>query len=304
MRRFRRLPGFLAALLSALVAFAVPLHAQQDSAKPITLAAIVDAMEAREKRADFVMLRWTQSERYSAGALLADPSEFTFACEMLLKGTSMRYVGKTFSHDVGGGVTLIDHLSSYDGNESRYLQGAKPPLGRILQEKANTDAKLYTLLPFRLYFRPLAEPFGTLKRKSLKLLDERKTVEGHECVAVDDGRLRVYLDRDRDFVPVAFQTYGRNHIVRFEGSIEYYRNQGAKLWLPKAFQVTFHGKGQGLADRTRGDGVQTKIGVPLKNSDFALVFEPGTVVWDEKTGQEYRIRNDGSKEPTQRAPAK
>jgi hypothetical protein len=233
MRRLRRLPGFLAPLLLALVAFASPLHAQPTSSKPVTLAAIIESMEAREKLTDSVMLRWTQNARYRAGALLADPTEFTFSCEMLLKGTSMRYVGKTFSHDGGGAVTLIDHVSSYDGNESRLLQGTKPPRGAILQEDANTDAQLYSLMPFRLYFRPLAKPYATLKGKSLKLLDERKTIDGHECVTVDYGYLRVDLDRDRDFIPVAFQTYGRNHIVRFECTIDYYRNQTGCAGFPK-----------------------------------------------------------------------
>jgi hypothetical protein len=177
----------------------------------------------------------------------------------------------------------------------------KPPWGRILKDKANTDAHLFSVLPFRLYFRPFAEPYATLNRKSLKLLDEQKTVDGHECVTVDDGHLRVDLDRDRDFVPVAFQTYGRNLIIRFDGKIEYYRRQGAIWWLPKAFEVTSHGKAQGpLADRIRGVGVQTTIGVPLKKSDFALIFEPGTIVWDARTREEYRIRSDGSKEPIHR----
>jgi hypothetical protein len=241
------------------------LPAQQPSPKPITLATLVDAMEAREKLADSVTVRWNQSERYAAGALRKDPSEFTSACEMLLKGSSMRYVGKSFSHDAGGGVTLIDHVSSYDGNESRFLQGTTPPRGRILQEKANTDAHLYSLMPFRLYFRPLAGPYATLERKSLKLSDERKTVDGHECVAVDDGRLRVHLDCGRDFVPVAFQTFGRNGILHFDGNIEYYRaDKGPLRWLPKAFQVTSHGGTGGFAVRTRGDSVQTTIGVQLK----------------------------------------
>ncbi|HEV8067237.1 MAG TPA: hypothetical protein VGP76_05850 [Planctomycetaceae bacterium] len=238
------------------------LPAQQPSPKPITLGALVEAMEAREKLADSAMLRWNESERYAAGALRKDPSEFTFACEMLLEGLSMRYVGKSFSHHAGGDVTLVDHVSSYDGNESRFLQGATPPRGRILQEKANTDARLYALMPFRLYFRPLAEPYGTLERKSLKLLDQRKTVDGHACVAVDDGRLRVHLDCDRDFVPVAYQTFGGKGILHFEGKIEYYRaDKGPLRWLPKAFQVT--SPVPGFAVRTQGDSVQTTIGVPF-----------------------------------------
>src|ERR1700733_12107068 len=261
-------------MLFTFVLFAAHyLPAQQPSPKPITLAALIDAMEAREKLADSVTVRWNQSERYAAGALRKDPSEFTFPCEMLLKGSSMHYVGKTFSHDAGGGVTLIDHVSSYDGKESRYLQGTKPPLGRILEEKANTDARLYTLMPFRLYFRPLAEPFATLKRKSMKLFDERKTIDGHECVTVDDGRLRVHLDCGRDFVPVAFQAFGsrgragRNVILRFEGNIEYYRaDKGPLRWLPKAFQVTSHVPG--FAVRTLGDAVQTTTGAQLKDSEF------------------------------------
>jgi hypothetical protein len=301
---FERLAGFLAALLSALAAFAFPLYAQQASPKPVTLAWLVHKMEARERRAASASLRWTQSERYSVGAILAKPSEFTFACEMLLKGDSMRYVGKTFSHNVGGGGNVIDHFLSYDRNEHTYLQGAKSPLRRILGERASTDDHLFTLLPFRLYFRPFAGPYAPLKQKTLKLLDDRKTIDGHECVTVDDGHLRVYLDRDRDFVPVAFQAYGGNGVLRLDGNIEYYSKEDAMRWVPKAFQVTLHVKGQNEADRIRGDDVQTDIGDLLKDSDFSVIFEPGMTVWDERTGQQYRIRQDGSKEPIAKRPRK
>jgi hypothetical protein len=286
------------------------LPAQQPSPKPITLATLVDVMEAREKLADSVTVRWAKSSRYGAGALLAKPSEFTNPCEMLLKGACVHYVGKSFSHS-GGGLTQIDHASSYDGKESRLLEGLKPPRGYIKDEKGTSDANNADVLPLMLYFRPLAEPYDILRRKTLKLLDERKTIDGHECVTVDDGRTRVYLDRDRDFVPIACQCYlqkgfravesSRPGFVLLEGSIEYYRKQDAMRWYPKAFQVTHHAKGQqNVPDRTRGDGVQTEIGASLKDSDFALIFEPGTVVWDARTREEYRIRSDGSKEPIER----
>jgi hypothetical protein len=86
-----------------------------------------------------------------------------------------------------------------------------------------------------------------------------------------------------------------------EGSIEYYRKPDAMRWYPKAFQVILHQKGQqNVPERIRGDAVQTEIGVPLKDSEFALIFAPGTVVWDARTREEYRIRDDGSKEPIER----
>jgi hypothetical protein len=227
---------------------------------------------------------------------------------MLLKGASMRYVGKAFL--MTGGVSLIEYVTSYDGNESRLLMGRKPPRGTIREEKRNIEADHTQLVAFMLYFRPLAEPYDALRRKTLKLLDERKTIDGHECVVVDDGRTRVYLDCDRDFIPVAFQRYvqpswrmagsDRPGFVYLDGSIEYYRKQGGMRWLPKAFQVTMHGNQPGANDRTRGDQVQTEIGASLKDSDFSLIFQPGTVVWDARTWVEYRIRDDGSKEITKR----
>jgi hypothetical protein len=50
-------------------------------------------MEGREKLADSVMLLWTQGERYRAGALLADPSEFTFSFEMQVVAVAIRLLG-------------------------------------------------------------------------------------------------------------------------------------------------------------------------------------------------------------------
>jgi hypothetical protein len=270
------------------------LPAQQPSPKPITLATLVDVMEAREKLADSVMLRWTDTHWYSP----AGPNGFTSPCEMLFKGASMRYDSQILSF-AGKDVSLVERVSSFDGNESRYRVGGKQPRGGINTEKDNSDAICAANLPLRLCFRPLAEPYNTLRRKTLKLLDERKTVDGHECVTVDDGHLRVYLDCDRDFVPVAFEGYVRGNRY-MNGSLEYYRKQDAMKWVPKAFQVSCYLKAQGVSERHRGERVQTEIGAPLKDRDFALIFEPGTVVWDARTREEYRILSDGSKEPIQR----
>jgi hypothetical protein len=293
-RDFNRTVGCLCVLVCTLGALPLPLPAQQTSPKPITLAVIVDAMEAREKRAATVSLRWIESDRYSAGALQPKPGTWTFPCEMLLKRSSMRYVSKTFSQVDG----MIDYVSSYDGNESRHLMGGKRPRGTIFSEKADTNVHLFTLTPFMLYFRPLAEPFATLKRKELKLLDGRKTIDGHKCVTIDDGHLRVDLDCERDFVPVAYQSYLKNGVRYLDGSLEYYRydKHDGLSWVPKAFQVA--SKRMGVT--ARGDRVQAEIGVPLKDSDFSLIFEPGTIVWDERTREEYLLRTDGSKEPIQK----
>jgi hypothetical protein len=181
------------------------LPAQQPSPKPVTLAAIIDSMEARQKLADSVTVRWTRTVHFVPGGHFAKQNEFTYPCEMLLKGASMRNVDKGFR--MTGGVSLIELVTSYDGNESRILRGTKPPRGAIREEQRNVQTGSIDLMAFMLCFRPLAEPYDALRRKTLKLLDEHKTIDGHECVTVDDGRTRVYLDRNRDFIPVAFQRY-------------------------------------------------------------------------------------------------
>jgi hypothetical protein len=296
MPRSKRL-AFLGALLPALAAFALPLYAQQASPKPITLAAIVDAMEVREKRAASISVRWTHWVRWKAP--LSKTSEFTYPCEVLLKGGSMRYVHKQLSH-AGADVSLIDSLETWDGNESRRLVGGEPPHGSIDAER---EAVAAALLPLMLYFRPLTR----LNHNSLKLADGRKSVDGHECVTIDDGGIRVDLDCGRDFLPVAFQAYVKGGRVCLVGSLEYYHKNDAIRWVPKTFLAKWFG--HGFEERHRGDYVQTEIGASLKDSDFALVFEPGTVVWNVRTREEYRIRSDRSKEPIDRrrrrkAPAK
>jgi hypothetical protein len=60
--------------------------------------------------------------------------------------------------------------------------------------------------------------------------------------------------------------------------------------------VTHHLGHQNVPDRIRGDGVQTNIGAPLKDSDFWLNFKPGTIFWDMRTRQQCRVRDDGSNE--------
>jgi hypothetical protein len=292
----KRCGGVLATCLSALVAYAPALRAQQDSRKPVTLAAIVDGMEARQKRAASVRIRWTRSDRYSAGAVQGLPkaSSFTFPCELLLKGkVSMRYSRKILSF-VGGKVHLVDHVSCFAGKESRTLSGEKQPWGRIHEEKVNTDADVPSLLPLMLYVRPLEK----LDRKALRFSDVRKTIGGHVCVAIDDGRFRLYLDGDRAFVPVAFERYVKDGTLFLDGSLEY-RKQDESTWVPTAFQFTRYSNGRGVAERDRGDRAEVETGAPLKDSDFSLTFGPGTVVWDARTQEEYVIREDGSKVPVE-----
>jgi hypothetical protein len=82
------------------------------------------------------------------------------------------------------------------------------------------------------------------------------------------------------------------------GSLEYYGKRDAMKWVPKAFQVNWQIPGEW--SRHRGERVQTEIGVPLKEGDFALTFDPGTVVFDARTREWYRVLSDGSKEPIER----
>jgi len=252
-------------------------------------------MEARQKLTASVMLRWNHTQWYRGPEFVSKPNGFTSPSEILIRGDSMRYSSEILSFGRGA-VSLVERVSSYDGNESRYLVREKTPRGGILKEKGNHDAICSSNLPLRLCFRPIAEPFATLKRKDLKLSNAHKTIDGHECIQIDDGHLRVDLDCERDFVPVAFEGYvgGKRYM---DGSIEYYRKGDAIAWVPKAFQVSWYSKQQGLEQRDRGSDVQTAIGAPLKDSDFALIFKPGTIVWDARTREQYRIRDDGSKEP-------
>jgi hypothetical protein len=274
-----RLTCFISALFCALVQFATPVRAQQTAQKPITLAAIVEAMETRQKRAASVSVRWNQNERYRGG-------DYEFPCEMLLKGDSMRYVSKTYMHN-GGSVSLIDPVSTWDGKESRFLQGMQPPAGRILSEKGNRDARTTLLVPLMLYFRPLV----TLDTKALALADGRKTIDGRQCVTIDDGEMRVDLDRGREFIPVAFEVYLEDGRVYSGGTLEYYRNRDARTWVPKSFQLKTPSR-----QSIRGSNVQTAMAALLKESEFVLTFEPGTIVWDARTQEEYRVGADGSKE--------
>ena len=295
----RKLAALFSSVLFALAAFASPL-------RPATVCEAGWSrrdpwrMEAREKLTASVSLRWTRTDHYKAGALLPKPSTWTFSCELLLKGNSMRYAGKIFNH-ARGNISLIDYTSTFDGKESRRLLGIEPLYGSIHRVKETPSFLLESpphLAPSLLFFRPLADPYGTLQRRSWKLVKEHKLIDGHNCVTVDDGRTHAYLDCDRDFIPVAFDRYTlKDHLFMYRGSLEYYRSQGAMRWVPKSFLVKLHSHARDVADEIRGDGVQTELDVPLKDSNFHVNFKPGTVVWDAGTEQEYRVRDDGSKEP-------
>jgi hypothetical protein len=219
------------------------MYASDQPPKPVTLEMVVAALEAREKQATTVQLRWNVIVHYKAGSIVTstqakqmrwegkslergipgEPVAYRYPCELVLKNDGMKYIAKTFRvNQKEAALTLIAYTSSYDGHESKYQMNAKPKArGTILTERRNTDVDTPALLPLMLHYRPLGETFSTLNKRVLKLSNERALIKGHNCVRIDDGRIRLFVDCGRAFIPVAFELYRKNGELLLDGEIEY-----------------------------------------------------------------------------------
>jgi hypothetical protein len=130
-----------------------------------------------------------------------------------------------------------------------------------------------------------------------RVLAENALVDGLRCIELEHanggGTLveKYWVDPARDDVIVAYELrYGRqeNAWARMAISIQYRRDR-VQGWIPASWTVK---QGREISENT-----VTKFTIDEKfpAETFALKTPPGTVVFDQKNLEKYRVANDGSK---------
>jgi hypothetical protein len=277
------------------------VYASEPTPKPLTVDEVVHALEKREMAAATVELRWNANIRYEVGAILSKeqaqmmqmrgkvfeqgtptvPTLFHYPGELRLQDDKMKFVTKTLRIDCAAPfLSLVPYSSSYDGRESRMLMNLQR--GSILRERRNTDVDTPHILPILLCYRPLNPTFAVLRKDAMKLSEGPVLINGHKCVRVDDGRIRVYLDCQCGLIPVAFQRFRKNGDMYLDGTIEY-ASHGTLSFVPKHFELKRYFRPSHVAETFSADITETQIGVRLPDEEFGLKFGPGTQVFDQRT---------------------
>jgi hypothetical protein len=142
--------------------------------------------------------------------------------------------------------------------------------------------------------RPLSE---------FRVTSENAIIDGVHCVelqhAKDDSAWvqNCWVDPARDYVVVAYAFHfrgkrpgrgwvGQNNM--FEISIQYQRHQ-LNGWVPASW--TYKGSGQLIEDTVSKFTINEKF----PEETFVVKLSPGTVVFDQRSLEQYRVAKDGSK---------
>jgi hypothetical protein len=255
-------------------------RAAEPSAKSLTRDDVIKTLESREMALQMVELRWTVDHHYEVGGQMpvaftrdlhmrgkalktgipAQPVTFHYSSELRLKGDTTECFSKTFRiNDAEASLSLIPYRTSYDGRVSKVLVGSDPTREQPMPEATNTNVATVGNLPILIYYRPLAEKFAILDKDALKISEQTVLINGHRCVRVGDGRSRVYLDRDRKLIPIAFQRIRSNGEKTLDVTIEYAPHSTLDF-VPKHFVVKHYLEPSKLSEMITGEIVETHWG--------------------------------------------
>jgi hypothetical protein len=218
---------------------------------------------------------------------------------LLLKDSWMKFSTK----DCGSGSTAEEAISAsrsaYDGVESRSLTsnaGKGLLYGFISTKGENEDSHQARLLPLFMYFRPFAEPFHILTKRTLRIKAADVVVNNRHCVVVSDGLTSAWLDPLRACVPLVIEQYRPSGRCSLRAEIQYAEDD-VLYWVPKRYRVNVYN----IVHPNKLDvcyelsDIVIKPRVSLSQRDFALIFPLGTNVYDGRDGTRYRVGPDGTK---------
>jgi hypothetical protein len=314
-----------AVALSCAIAFCMGLAPRSSALaaeKPASPAMEIEqlrvAMEVLGERASAVRIRWHEVVQLNAGgALTPDQAKememegdaavtglptrsLRFECpgELLLKNDWMRLSTKVCEQS-NGTPRPLGWVSANDGVQSRFVEvsedGAKQ--GEVLTIEENHQSHSVRIMPFLLYLRPFSAPFNILKRERLALKDPNARLGARQCILLDDGDTRVWVDPARACIPLAIEEYLADGRKTWRTDIEY-QSHPVLYWFPSRYSVQVFDPGQQgkVKESHVADQITVEPRLPLEQRDFALTFAPGTTVYDEKTKERYQIGADGSRQ--------
>jgi len=275
------------------------------TAAPKTLERILANWKAREERTRSIYFSWEsrrfvgqaaddrtkgkaslqQAERSSQFTLWAErPYRFRLDRAPLAASapTATSFVGKTRS--VTSGLTELNVQEP--GNTSGL------PVATV---SARSDqSPLATATPGLTFaFHPEDALVNSRSRK-FRVVSEDALVNGLHCVEIqksnDRGNVieKCWVDPARDDVVVAYEHWFPPQQRRSTTSIEYQQDR-VHGWVPARWTDSSAG------ERREETVTNYAINKPIPAETFSLKLAPGTLVFDQRTREQYRVAKDGSK---------
>jgi|SRR5580704_543409 hypothetical protein len=305
-------------VLSILAGAPFLASAAVQPAAPLKLGEIIQALEAHGERAGAVAVRWREVAQFKTGGLVSPldaeglelegnatrtgiPSRdlrVEFPGELLLKGTWMRLSTKNCAQGSRPENTIDDSITGYDGVESRSLVVDADGLrtGAIMTRAENMESHSARIMPLLLYFRAFSEPFNMLDKSAMRIKNADSVSKGRHCIVVSDGHKVVWVDPSRSCLPLVIEEYRPDGLRTLRAEVEYAEHDQL-FWVPARYRVECYdiAKPTKVGVCYEVSDIVVKAALPLAQSDFALVFSPGTEVYDGRDGMRYKVGADGGK---------
>jgi beta-lactamase regulating signal transducer with metallopeptidase domain len=273
------------------------------TAAPKTLERILANWKAREERTRSIYFSWEsrwfvgqaaddrnegkaslqQAERSSQFTLWAErPYRFRLDRAPLAASAPTSFVGKTRS--VTSGLTELNVQEP--GNT------AGLPVATV---SARSDqSPLATANPGLTFAFHPEDALVNSRSRSFRVVSEDALVNGLHCVEIQKSNERgnviekCWVDPARDDVVVAYEHWFPPQQRRSTMSIEYQQDR-VHGWVPARWTDSSAG------ERREETVTNYAINEPIPAETFSLKLAPGTLVFDQRAREQYRVAKDGSK---------
>ncbi|MBA3313687.1 MAG: hypothetical protein H0T47_10425 [Planctomycetaceae bacterium] len=284
---------------------------------------IWEAFTARQEAADSAEVRWTTQKMQGAAlieqmkgnwspeaaSLQGDVPIPPAACRMVLWSALVRYESQEALLAQGKAQELRPSINAYDGRRLQTLQDSVVRGGqttgfvkdaREFDEWRNIHLAglMANLRPLRIFGRTPAE--WTLEARP-------EVIDGRSCVVIvqretDKLSRRIYLDSERDFVPLRIQSE-REDSVYARSDMRYERTEEPR-WVPSSWTASFSQGGR-LLTQTDNELTDVRLGLPVPKETFTVEYPKGALltVVDGKGDRVMVVADDGEWVPYRQAAA-
>jgi hypothetical protein len=148
------------------------------------------------------------------------------------------------------------------------------------------------LVPIAYTFRALSPRLFSLGMTGMKPTGASTSIDGVQCEEYRFNTHSHYLDPNQDFVVRRIQDASPNRLSR-QYEIQY-RQDGAKRWVPVAWQYKDYSPDGELRGTITVDVTRMRINEPVPPGEFEIKFPEGTWVHDQRDEKNYQVQADGS----------
>lgn len=277
--------GVLVSLLSGLA------EAQQD---PPDLEYINAAIESADSMLGAIRIEWKSAIGLSDFSASLDSAKVSERGLYYRKGNKERWEVKAFEGD----ILRTDDVCTYDGKAGKSLSVLQKE-GVVVKTAPRSTQLRTSPLPTRarVWDKPLID---RLRQDAVQLLEERKEIdgvltyalEGRATEAPDQLLYRVYLDGDKEFMPLQIDIISNAEGVQKVSSQTAYRGYRKEqdLWIPERIEVTgIDTKDGTVFTRNAFQVMEFKMNIESPEELFDLTFPDGTKVHDGIANTDYVV---------------